>query len=105
MKRHLRSLLCLVLLVASTAVYADSAPAVDIHQAISIAEKSLADRGLTSKVFIASATLERSSFFNNHSYWFVAWSEPLPGDQNGQHEVGVKVRLDGTATRLVKAPH
>ncbi|MGC3990544.1 MAG: hypothetical protein QM796_12860 [Chthoniobacteraceae bacterium] len=105
MKRHIRSLLCLALLVASAAAYADSAPAVDIHRAIAIAEKSLANRGLTGKVYVASATLERSSVFNNHSYWFIQWSQTLPGDEKGQSEVGVKVQLDGTATRLVKAPH
>jgi hypothetical protein len=40
----------------------------------------------------------------NKSYWFVAWSESVPGDKANQREVGVKVNMDGSAARLVKEP-
>jgi len=104
MKRHFLSLLCLALLTAFTAAHADPAPAIDIHKAIAIAEQTLHDRGLAGKISIVGATLERSTMFNNNSYWFIAWSETIPGDKKGEREVGIKVKMDGEAVRLVKAP-
>ena len=95
----------LALALLGTSLCARAAgPAVDIHQAIAIAEKSLKNRGLTSEVYITSAVLQQTTLLNGRAYWFVQWSHPVAGDKKSDKEVGVKVLMDGTATRLVKAP-
>ena len=96
--------LAILLTLAVSSAHA-SPPAVTARQALDIAEKNLADRGLTKKLYVAGVTFERTSVFGAPAYWFVKWSEPIPASNPNNREVGIKVKMDGTATRLVKEPH
>ncbi len=98
----MKHLVALVVLFFAISAYADEAPAVSLHQALEIAEKSMNDRGLNKEIFIESVTLNRSAVFGGETYWLVKWSHPLVGD-SGKREIGIKVRMDGSATRLVKS--
>jgi len=73
-------------------------------QAIEIAEGSLATRGLQDKIFVAGVTYERATLLKSKSYWFVKWSQSIPASDPKNREIGVKVNMDGSATRLVKEP-
>lgn len=79
-------------------------PPVSAREAIAIAEKDLADRGLDKKLYVVSVTLERASMLNSRAHWFVKWSESIPASNPRNREVGVKVNMDRTAVRLVKEP-
>jgi hypothetical protein len=81
---------------------ADDAPPVTARQALDIAEKNLADRGLTKEIYIVSVAMQQSSLINSQTYWFVKWSHPIPASNPRDREVGIKVTMQGIATRLVK---
>lgn len=84
--------------------FADDQPAVTLRQALEAAEKSMNERGLGKDLYIDSVVLNRSAMFGGETYWFVKWSHPIPvPDEPGKREVGIKVRMDGSATRLVKS--
>lgn len=102
MKRHF--LLLALLSAAASAFAADAPPPVSARQAITIAEESLANRGLDKEVFIQSVTLERATIMKARSFWFVKWSHSIPASEPKNREIGVKVNMDGTAVRLVKEP-
>jgi hypothetical protein len=100
-----RSLLTLLALAAAWNVARAEPPAVTARQALDIAEQSLRDRGLDHRLHVVSVALEKSSLMSGKAFWFVKWSEPIPASDPKNREVGVKVAMDGTATRLVKEPH
>jgi hypothetical protein len=103
--KHHWLILASVLLGASIPAQADETiPAVSARQAITIAEESLANRGLEKQVFVQSVTLERATIMKAKSYWFVKWSHSLPASDPKNRELGVKVNMDGSAVRLVKEP-
>jgi hypothetical protein len=77
---------------------------VSVREAVDIAEKSLNDRSLKGKIYIESVSLDKSSIIGGHTFWFVKWSASLPASDPKNREVGVKVYMDGTASRLVKKP-
>jgi len=66
-----RAFLFASLLAIHTSFAADAPPPVSAKQAISIAEQSLATRGLEKELFVASVTLERESVLKAKSFWFV----------------------------------
>jgi hypothetical protein len=35
-------------------------------------------------------------------FWLIKYSHPIPADGNNQQEIGIKVRMNGGVTRLVK---
>jgi hypothetical protein len=101
----MKSIACiLACLFASLTALRAGAPPITAREALNIAEKNLAERGLDKKLFVTGVTLERDSMFNGKSYWFVKWSEPLPANNPNNREVGIKVNMDGSAVRLVKEP-
>lgn len=95
-------LLASVTLLATLSPLFAGEPPISIRKALDIAEKSLRDRNLHQNIYIEGATLERSSLVGGHSFWFVKWSESLPASNPRNREVGVKVYMDGRATRLVR---
>ena len=97
--KHLVALLCLFFTVAA---FADDIPAISAHQALDAAEKSMSDRGVAKDVYIASVSLTHSTMFGGEVYWLVKYSHPIPAEGPNQHEIGVKVRMNGGVTRLVK---
>jgi hypothetical protein len=96
----------LIALTFATAICkaADAPPPVSAGQAVTIAEESLANRGLDKEIYIQSVTLERATILKARSYWFVKWSHSLPASNPKNREIGVKVNMDGSAVRLVKEP-
>src|SRR5438067_2085149 len=98
------SLLAYVVCGASV-LFAGERPAVSAREALDIAEKNLAERNLAQKLYVQSVTLERASILKSESFWMVKWSEAIPASNPANREIGIKVRMDGTATRLVKEPH
>jgi len=102
--KHIAALLAL--LFAATAFADNAAPAVTAHQALDAAEKNMNERGLGSQLYIESVTLKRDAMFSGGgNYWFIKWSHPIPATDPNKVEIGIKVRMDGTTTRLVKNPH
>ncbi len=89
---------------ASSVFGADSPPSVSASEAIRIAEDSLAHRNLGKDLYILSVTLQRDSILSRNSFWFVKWSHSIPASNPKNREVGIKVKMDGTATILVKEP-
>ncbi len=94
-----------ILLCNAPALFATERPAISARQALDIAEKDLASRNLTQKLYVVSVTLERPSVFGGITYWLVKWSDTIPASNPNNREIGMKVRMDGTPTRLVKEPH
>jgi hypothetical protein len=100
----MKTILCLLLFTFAplAPLLADEAPPVTARQALDIAEKNLADRGLTKEIYIISVAIEQSSILNNKAYWFVKWSHPIAASNPRNREVGMKVTMEGVPTRLVK---
>ncbi|MGB8355550.1 MAG: hypothetical protein WCD79_16750 [Chthoniobacteraceae bacterium] len=91
------------LLFAVTAFADDAAPAISAHQALDAAEKNMNERGIGKQVFIESVTLKKDAAFSAEpAYWFVKWSHSIPATDPHKVEIGIKVRMDGRTTRLVK---
>lgn len=100
-----RLTLLTIVFCAATPLFADERPAISVRQALDIAEKDLASRGLTEKLYVVSATLEHGSMFGGASFWLLKWNEAIPASKPENREIGMKVRMDGTPVRLVKEPH
>ena len=80
-----------------------SGPALSIEEAISIAHKSLKERGLDDSHYVASATLASAAVLGSKYHWSVRWSESIPrGDR--KKEIGVDIGMDGSVVHVVKAP-
>jgi hypothetical protein len=95
------TLLTLVTFIAVTAS-ANARPAVSARQALELAEKSLAERGLAKTIYVDSVTLDHTALKGGETFWFVRWSESIPAQTEGRREVGIKVSMDRTVVRLVK---
>ena len=102
----MKTILCLLLFTFTSLapLLAEDTPPVSAKQALDIAEKNLVDRNLTKEIYITSVTLTSSSLINNQSYWFVKWSHPIAASNPRNREIGIKVTMEGVATRLVKDP-
>jgi hypothetical protein len=98
----MKHLVALVALFFAVAAFADEIPAISARQALDAAEKSMSDRGFAKDVFVASVALTHSTVFGGETYWLVKYSHPIPAEAENQHEIGLKVRMNGSVTRLVK---
>jgi hypothetical protein len=96
-----RVIVLIALAVAGHAVAADQ-PAIGIEKAVSVAQRSLEDRGLADRIFIESIKFELSSVVKGHRFWLVTWSEKIPASTPKKEEVGMKIYMDGRATRLIE---
>jgi hypothetical protein len=96
-----RTFLALAALAAAT-TSALAQPAVSARQALDLAEKSLAERGLAKKIYVDSVSLDHDAIKGGQSYWFVRWSESFPAQTPGRREIGIKVSMDRSVVRLVK---
>lgn len=101
MKTSLGLLLALAILRSQLLA---GAPQLPISKAILIAENAIRSRQLETSVFIQSVSLERASFTSSESFWVVKWDHPVPASNPRNREVGMKIRMDGTVSRLVKEP-
>ena len=89
------------LLAAAPAALANPAPEYSIQDALSLAQKVLAERN-EKGVYIESIVLSRSSLFSAKRNWFITWSRPLPSQTPNTREVGLSIYMDGKAVRVVK---
>jgi hypothetical protein len=92
--------------LAAAAVFAISsspaiaqAPKLDAARATRMAADYLATLGPKAP-YIVSVTLEKSALVNGTLSWVIRWSEPVMDD--GNREVGVRVKMDGTMAHLVE---
>jgi hypothetical protein len=99
MKTCLLTILALALAAAAPA--ADK-PAVDALRAAKIATDFLAQQGAGAP-HIVSIALESSAIIKPQASWVVRWSKPIVSD--GATEVGLRVKSDGSITRLVENKH
>lgn len=100
--KYLVALLALFLVSFSAFAEEPPKPAISARQALDAAENYIKERGLQGDIYVESVTLTRSSMFGGETYWFVKWSHPLVASDPAKREVGIKMRMDGSVTRLVK---
>ena len=98
----MKLLVALVSLFFAVAAFADDIPAFSVRQALDAAEKNMSERGLPKEIYVASVTLSHATMFGGETYWLVKYSHPIPGEGPNQQEIGVKVRMNGSVTRLIK---
>lgn len=89
---------CMSLVLAATSQAADK-PALDVVRAAKLASDFLAQQG-AGGVFIQSLAVDTGAVFNGRATWVATWSQSLQVD--GQKEVGVRIKDDGTVVRLVE---
>ena len=100
MKSVLVALTFLGIIVSSAKTcFADSPPAFNAVAVAQLAQKDLEDRGLHTKIFVAS--IEYKGLLGE-PYWAVYWSKMIPTETKGAREVGLKVKLDGNYLRMVR---
>ena len=86
-----------ILIVASGSASAE-APKLDAARATRLATDYLATLGGNAP-HIVSVQLEKSALLNGSLSWIIHWSEPV--NDNGNREIGVRVKMDGTMAHLV----
>ena len=101
----MKQIAVLIALLFVSSAFADTPPAISARQALDFAEQNMTDRGLGKELYIESVQLLKPALFNGETYWFVKWSHPIPATDPNKIEVGIKVRMDGRVTRLVKGRH
>ena len=79
----------------------DAAPALNARQALTLAEKALADKGMAGQVYIKSLALTRPTLSSNDR-WQVAWSSAIEGSKPGSREVGLEISMAGDVVHLIK---
>jgi hypothetical protein len=75
------------------------APSLDAARAARLATDYLATLG-SKAPHIVSITLEKGALVSGSQSWIVRWSEPIQDGAN--HEIGVRVKMDGTLAHLVE---
>jgi hypothetical protein len=85
--------------LASTVPAHAAPPAVDAARAVRLADDYLAKRGARGN-YIASASLESTAIVKGGRAWVVRWAEPIADGED--REVGVRIKLDGSLSRLVE---
>ena len=78
---------------------AQSAPRIDALQVAKIATDYLATHGKGAP-HVVSIALEMDALMGGKTSWIVRWSRPLIAD--GNKEVGMRVKLDGSVSYLVE---
>ena len=93
--------LALALVLASCAMFscnAADAPAPGAEKAAKIAADYLAGQK-SGGAYIVSVTLESSAIISGTRSWMVRWSKPMFIE--GNNEVGLRVKMDGSVARIV----
>ena len=78
---------------------AEDAPRVDALHVAKIATDYLATHGRNAP-YVVSIALESDALLHGKISWIVRWSRPIFAD--GNKEVGMRVRLDGSVSYLVE---
>jgi len=78
--------------------HADDHPRIDALRVAKIATDYLATHGKGAPD-IVSIAIEKDALFHGKTSWVVRWSHPLAVD--GNMEVGMRVKFDGTVSYLV----
>ncbi len=86
-----------ILACVSASAFAQ-APKVDAVKAARLATDYLATLG-ASAPHIVSVTLEQSALLSGSQSWVIRWSAPVM--DNGNREIGVRVKMDGSLAHLV----
>ncbi len=92
-------LLAALAMFTFTAAPMHAADKVDALRVAKIATDYLAKQGAGAPQ-IVSITLDSGTVLNVKQSWVVRWSAPLGSE--GQREVGLRVKLDGSVIRLVE---
>jgi hypothetical protein len=92
-------LVCTTLALAFTG-HAAEKPGIDALRAAKVATDFLAKMGGDAP-YITSISIDPGAIFNGHPTWVVKWSKPIEAE--GNKEVGVRVKNDGTVVRLIEA--
>jgi hypothetical protein len=82
-----------------TAAALADAPKLDAARATRIATDYLATLG-SGAPHIVSVTLEKGALVNGTQSWVIRWSEPVM--DNGNREIGMRVKMDGSTAYLVE---
>ena len=99
MKRFLRSTLLAAAMLVGSHSGSAQAPKLDAARATRIATDYLATLGANAP-HIVSVQLEKSALLNGSLSWVIHWSEPVM--DNGNREIGVRVKMDGTMAHMVE---
>jgi hypothetical protein len=86
-------------LLASHGSALAQAPKLDAARATRLATDYLATLG-PGAPHIVSVTLEKSALLNGSLSWMIHWSAPV--NDNGNREIGVRVKMDGTIAHVVE---
>lgn len=78
--------------------HADDRPRIDALRVAKIATDYLATHGRGAP-YIVSIAIEKDALFHGKTSWVVRWSHPLSAD--GNMEVGMRVKFDGTVSYLI----
>ncbi|MEO6789156.1 MAG: hypothetical protein ABI318_23785 [Chthoniobacteraceae bacterium] len=78
--------------------HADDAPRIDALRVAKLATDYLATHGRGAP-HIVSIAIESDALFHGKASWIVRWSHPIFAD--GNKEVGMRVKFDGTVSYLV----
>lgn len=99
---HRSRTFCAALALGALAIlptaHAENAPRMDALHVAKIAADYLATHGKDAP-HIISIVLEPDALLGGKTSWIVRWSRPLLAD--GNKEVGMRVKLDGTVSYLV----
>jgi hypothetical protein len=77
---------------------AENAPRIDALHVAKLASDYLATHGKAAP-YVTSIALEPDALLGGKTSWIVRWSQPILAD--GNKEVGMRVRLDGSVSYLV----
>lgn len=86
------------ILALCPAARAADAPRVDALRVAKLATEYLATQGRNAP-HIVSIALEKDALFRGKTSWIVRWSGPVVVD--GNKEVGMRVKLDGSVSHLI----
>ena len=99
---HRRRALCAAIAFGALAflptAQAEDAPRMDALRVAKLASDYLATHGKEAP-YIVSVALEKDALLNGKTSWIVRFSRPLLAD--GNKEVGMRVKLDGSVSYLV----
>ena len=98
-KTRVVGILCFLALSTSFAMAAP--PVLNVITAAQIAQKDLTDRNLQGTVYVKELVYKDKA--GGKSFWEVYWSKRFPANTKGYHEVGVKIKMDGSYTPDRKA--
>ena len=100
---HRRRALCAAIALGAFAflpsVHAADAPRVDALRVAKLAADYLATHGKDAP-HVVSIVLESDALMRGKTSWIVRWSRPILAD--GNKEIGMRVKLDGTVSYLVE---